>query len=492
MFEFWTRVSDLAICQRCPALFGYKIHMGKKDVWKIGIKGRGQAYGSMFHKNIAQVFFEAASDSRNALHPELTRAVSQGEAALEEFVREKIFLPFLAGHSEEYTSGQLMAAANGVTVWVKAMADFFAEIPSLKNNPERSMSTIFLEPERKLQASYDFPGEGRLKITGCYDALVFNPDRAEARLFEFKGYAKSDLAVPLSQSLMYAWLIEKFSGIVPSVEVIYLDEENRKPDIFDSENVRQMIIAGLPGLFRSAFNTKTLRRLPEIVKDEKLCSVCPFNGKCDYDRATGFGKRRGASMINVLVFFMMAMMVSAQVFFSTSTSLETTGVQADAMNRRFIYEKYLNEAIQTVRTTSDALLRRGSAYSEAAYAANLQDASGDVTSSFFEQRKTDREKTGNTVRYEIFDLNYTLVQGNPPSGRDLTDMWRGHIGGTYFDELHKMIFPPMSEDHYLIRVYENEAADPSKRRTQRLMYQVVVKKNGENTPAIKSFQEVWY
>ena len=288
---YYANVSGLAICQRCPILFGYKIHMCKKSIWSIGIRGRGHAYGSMFHKYIAKVFFEAASDTHSPLYSDLALAVSQGQTALENFTREKIFIPFLEKHSHEYTSEQIIAAANGVSVWVKAMAEFFAEIPSLKHNPTRNMSTIFLQPEQKLKAGYDVQGEGRLIITGRYDALLFNPDKAEARLFEFKGYEKSDLAVPLSQSLMYAWLIKNFSGVVPSVEVIYLDEDAKKPDIFDSDNVRGMIDTGLPGLFSAAFHTLTLRNMPRIVKDAALCSQCPFNGgKCDSDWAAKFGK----------------------------------------------------------------------------------------------------------------------------------------------------------------------------------------------------------
>ena len=289
---YHVNVSDLAICQRCPVLFGYKIHMGKNGIWIIGIKGKGHAYGSMFHKNISQVFFSAASNHNHPLHSEIAAAVSQGTTALEDFIRERIFMPFLEKYSVNYTSEQIIAAANGVSVWVKAMAEFFAEIPSLKINPARNMSTIFIQPEQKLKACYNVPGEGRLMITGRYDALLFNPDKAEARLFEFKGYEKSDLVVPLSQSLMYAWLIEKFSGIVPSVEVIYLDEESRKPDVFDSSTVRAMIIAGLPGLFSAAFHTITLRNMPQIVKDAELCRVCPFNGgRCDSDWAGKFGKK---------------------------------------------------------------------------------------------------------------------------------------------------------------------------------------------------------
>ena len=180
----FVNVSNLAICQRCPALFAQKIHNGKKSVWKIGIQGNGEAYGSIFHKNIARPFYEAAAHTGNSLHMKIARAISSG--TLEDLVREKIFIPFVAKNSQKLSSGQLLAMAQAVTVWVKAMSDYFINIPSLINNPEKNMLTVFKIPEQKLKSFYDFD-EGRLIIVGCYDALMFNPDRAEARLFESKG-----------------------------------------------------------------------------------------------------------------------------------------------------------------------------------------------------------------------------------------------------------------------------------------------------------------
>ena len=117
----YVNVSDLAVCQRCPALFGYKVHMQEKDAWREGIKGKGSYYGSMFHKNIARVFFEAAANPYHYLHDRLGRAVSGNRETLEEFIRENIFMPFVEHYSEQYTPGQIMAAAEGVRVWVNAM-----------------------------------------------------------------------------------------------------------------------------------------------------------------------------------------------------------------------------------------------------------------------------------------------------------------------------------------------------------------------------------
>ena len=99
------------------------------------------------------------------------------------------------------------------------MAKFLAGIPSLCVVPEKNLHRVFCEPERKLQAVYQ-SRRGVLWVTGCYDALLFNPDRAEATLFEFKGYRRSDITVPLSQVLIYAWLVHEVTGVQPAVQVI--------------------------------------------------------------------------------------------------------------------------------------------------------------------------------------------------------------------------------------------------------------------------------
>ena len=474
----YVTVSDLAVCQRCPALFGYKLHRHEKDAWRIGIHGNGQAYGSMFHKNIARVFFETASDFRSPLHAKCVRAVSGGFEELENFIRENIFMPFVAEHSGEYTPGQLMAAAKGVNVWVKAMAEFFAEIPSLRDNPARNMSTVFLEPERKLQGHYDFPNEGRLVVTGCYDALLFNPDKAEARLFEFKGYAKSDLAVPLSQSLLYSWLIWCFSGVVPSVEVIYLDEEDRKPDVFDPVSVKEMMRSGLPGLFYAAFNTMTLRRLPEIMRDKKLCGVCKFKEGCVSDWSGKFRKRLGASMVNVLVFFMAATMVTAQVFFFSTNSAENTAVQAQTLQHRFKFDYILNEALVQLGTNGTNWPSNNSTISIDYGTMTLQDPWGEAQGFYDGLRHT--LITNSNISVDCYNLDYKLID----DGQFRSDKWQEQSGRNYY----KRIFPPMP-GYYLIRIYDDPDNTPAGKRY--LMYQVLVYKYNDK-PVVKSFQEVWF
>ena len=498
----YANVSDLAVCQRCPALFGYKVHCQEKNAWLEGIKGKSSCYyGSMFHKNIAQVFFMAAADSRNPLHAGLGRAVAEGREALEEFIRENIFMPFVEEYSDKYTPGQIMAAAEGVRVWVNAMHEFFREIPSLMRNPLRNMHTVFPAPEQKLQSYYDFRGEGRLVVTGRYDALMFNPDRSEARLFEFKGYSKSDAVVPLSQSVMYAWLIERFSGIVPSVEIIYLDEENRKPDVFSQASVRSMITSGLPGLFYTAFNTIRLRRLPAMVKDKDFCGECRFRNDCITDWEDKFqnkksnkSKKKGASIINVIVFMAAAVMMITHVFFFSALSSENRKLQAETLQQRFRFDRALNDAIEIIG--DDNL--------------TMNEISPDVN------KYTDfRDKTriyhqlydDIDVYMSIYDLKYKLdgftsnISGYVKAIKLVDDYSTSENADAIIP--FRMFSPMVSEAgkrYFLVRVcgtediYKDRLKSDNKRE---MMYQVLVCRyttppSGHKRVEVLSFQEVWY
>ncbi len=160
------------------------------------------------------------------------------------------------------------------------MADFLAGIPFDRLDPDEAMDRVFLRPERTLQATY-VSSDGRvLELSGRYDALLFNPDSCEATLFEFKGYRCSDPSVALSQTLIYAWLIQNAAGILPAVQVVYLEEE--RPGVFPSSEVASMMSA-LPGLFDVVLDVLE-RRLPlPVAVNSELCLRCPWNGDCAGD-----------------------------------------------------------------------------------------------------------------------------------------------------------------------------------------------------------------
>lgn len=523
-------VSNAALCQRCPMLLAYKIHMGIKDVWKIGINGSGYAYGSMFHKNIARVFFEAASDSSHHLHRKISDSIPHGRDSLEGVIRENIFMPFLSRESENYTSGQILSMAKGITVWTRAMSEFFSLIPSLQKNPEKFMRTVFIPPEQKLQACYDFDGV-KLNVTGCYDALLFNPDKCEARLFEFKGYMKSDISVPLSQSLIYSWLIWKHTGVIPSVEIIYLGENDKKPEIFSPSSVREMIIAGLPGLFRSAFGVISLKGVPEISRDENLCRKCPFDGKCANDwRSLKVKKRRGASLINVMVFMMFTVMVTAQVFFFSKTSSDSLAEEREIMLYRLKLDSLIEDAKDKLKIqTGTGLITHN--YSLHSVSGTTSTYSALTYDKFFTDTKLLSEDS-NGYHLRIHDLDYSFdargVADNDSTGNtNFTDNdrknWTENYGNT---NAHKKLFaamPPLSFDtptttttnngdgttttttthnytitnrFYLIRAWVQL---PENFFSRKIMYQVLVSRDERDSSSatyhnvdVLSFQEVWF
>lgn len=278
-------VSDAALCQRCPRLLAYRGE-GGRGAWKVGIEGSGEKYGSLFHEHIAGAFFNAASDPKNPLRGEI-RAVLSGTRAgeppirerLEELIRVRFFNPFMEQYAPKLSTGQALSMARGTSVWAGCMADFLAKIPFGRLAPDEVMH-VFLEPERTLQATY-VSADGRvLKLSGRYDALLFNPDSHEATLFEFKGHRCSDATVALSQALIYAWLVQRATGILPAVQVVYLEEEH--PATFPSSDVKSMTSA-LPGLFDVVLDVLE-RRLPlPVAVNSALCLQCPWNGDCAND-----------------------------------------------------------------------------------------------------------------------------------------------------------------------------------------------------------------
>lgn len=469
----YTTVSDLAICQRCPGLFAQKIHNGHKSVWRVGIKGNGEAYGSIFHKKIARPFYDAAAHSQNPLHLDIARSIPEGPDSLEKVIRENFFMPFLSENSQKLSSGQLIAIAKAVRVWVKAMCDYFINIPSLMNEPAKNMLTVFKIPEQKLKAYYELD-EGKLKITGCYDALMFNPDRAEVRLLEFKGYRKSDVTVPLSQSLIYAWLIERMTGIIPSVQIIYLDEEDKTPDAFSPKTVSSMTASGLPELFRTAFDIISLRRQPKILRDENLCSICKFNKKCEADLDEMFKKKRpGASLINVLVFFLAAVMITAQVFFFFGNESETIKEERSMLQIRMRLENLVQEGKKYVAGRNDIVMDSQDYYT------------------FFSNTKLPNDYNfpgtywNDKYNLTINTLNYTLQERKilleTSSGwHDFDEKEWGNI------PVHERVFSPMGPGYYLVRAYTVLPSGNS------LMHQAIVHNNSIIYNSIISYEEIWY
>lgn len=448
-------VSDIALCQRCPALLAYKLHRKQKSAWTVGING-SEYYGSIFHKNIAQEFFEAAYNDMNPLHDEIIDAVKGSPEKLENLIREKIFLPFAAMNSGKFTANQLLAVASGIKIWVKAMSEFFSGI--------NSHDKIFIKPEQDLQGIYTLE-YGYLSIRGRYDALLFNPDKGEVRLFEFKAYNKTDITVPLAQSLVYAWLIAKKTGITPSIEIIYLDEKS--PDIFDSVSVAAMIKSNLPDLFNTVWQVISLKskKFPEIRGDKKLCAKCKYKYSCERDRAINFRSRRGASLVSLLVFFLTAALIMTQVFFFSVQSFESLTEDREIMGVRLGLENLITQAKEYIKHNNP---------SKSNPEVYFYEISG--TKSFYEGTRITEtgvpSKSGN-MTVNIHDLNYHLLESYTYIANE----------GKYNLPEYERLFPAMP-GKFLIRAYA--PVDDN----NNLMIQEVVS-NDVNATTI-FHQEVWY
>ncbi|MBR1486614.1 MAG: PD-(D/E)XK nuclease family protein [Synergistaceae bacterium] len=515
--ECYINVSDLAICQRCPALFAYKFHRHEKSAWRVGIKGNGENYGSVFHKEISGKFFKAAANPKNSLYDEINFAVSKGADSLEKLVRDKFFIPFIETREKYLTSAQILAMAAAVHTWIQRMLIFF-----------KDSRPVFLKPEEKLQGAYIFQ-DTKLIITGRYDALIFNPDKVETRLFEFKGFSKSNITVPLSQSLIYAWLLQKYSGIIPSIEIIYLDEKfSKNPEIFDSNLVKKLIISGLPGLFRSALDIILLRRLPEIMQDKNLCDSCKFKNTCKDDMKKIFAqkfsfktKRRGASLLSLMVFFMAAIVITAQVFFFSNISSKAVKEDRDVQSARIQLQALTDEIIKDFIAKNRIVSGKRS---DRTRAANLKfdkdvfkNGSNKVNyRTFYGDSENDNNVDSGGARasvednlyasgvrdllyvhtyvasVDVFRLDYELDTTVAIKGKEATEASKPNED--WFNiPMHRRIFPAIKEDGYtnfLIRVHKQMPAG------NRLMLQTLIASGdvskGNKSIKTKTCEEIWY
>ena len=182
-------------------------------------------------------------------------------------------------------------------------------------------------------------------------------------------------------------------------------------------------------------------------------------------------------MVNVLVFFIAATMITTQVFFFSTLSAENTSMQVESLQHRFQFDYLLDEAlkledscwpsnpngIRIFYDKNDIYIPEGMSYDKDFEGLRHNDI---IT------------RTNPNIHVDFYDLNYKLVNDNT---RELT-YWVNQSGRN----IYKRIFPPMDAGWYLIRIYDEPVNGK-----QALMYQVLVQRSG-NTPVVKSFQEVWF
>ena len=281
--DFNATATGLHLCQRCPRLLAYQ-KKGEQDAWRVGIAGGKGFYGKIFHRHITGRFHADAASPKNPYRSELAMALQAGEAELKArlgmLIRTRYFTPFLLDKSQNLTADTVVALARATGFWVECLANFLSKVPSLLASPETRMGMVFHQPEKTLRLPYRYADGQKLWVSGRYDCLLFNPDAARAVVFEFKGFNNSDSTVELSQTLIYAWLIAKITGIVPAIKLIYL--ENEKPLDVSPVDVKKMM-NNLPHLFDVGRQVLEKRLPLPVAPDSSLCENCPYDARCDKD-----------------------------------------------------------------------------------------------------------------------------------------------------------------------------------------------------------------
>jgi len=275
-----TTATELCLCQRCPRLMAYH-KKGEKNVRLVGYTGTGASYGKLFHDLAGKFYKDVAEGSLPELTEVFRGEMSEVKVRLDDLIRTRYFTPFLAEKSANLKYENLMALAKGTEFWIHCLADFLSGIPSLLAFPKKYLSAVFHQPEKILSAAYPYPdGRAALEVSGKYDCLLFNPDMNEAALFEFKGFKSTDVTVELSQTLVYAWLVSEATGIVPSIRLIYLEDD--EPRFFPAADVKNML-----GNLVYLFDTVRLvleKRFPiPEASNHELCNNCRFSDRCGAD-----------------------------------------------------------------------------------------------------------------------------------------------------------------------------------------------------------------
>lgn len=225
-------------------------------------------------------------------------------------------------------------------------------------------------------------------------------------------------------------------------------------------------------------------------------------------------KRRGVSLLNVMVFMTFAVMLTAQVFFFAKNAVDEVADEREMMMYRMNLDSLVEEAKAALRlpsNDSNGIKHHNGEEPTLTFKTTFEEFYDKTQALNKDKRlwelpsKSDWEsKYNDTYSVLIYDLDYTLD-------------YDGHfIGGTEWQKTtgeytYKKVFAAMNptaddreggtEDgtpirrYYLIRAW---AQLPENFYGSKLMYQVLVRRDNENSDTeshhveVLSFQEVWF
>ena len=212
-----------------------------------------------------------------------------------------------------------------------------------------------------------------------------------------------------------------------------------------------------------------------------------------------FRKKTAASLVNVCVFFLAATMITAQVFFFSTTTTETLAEETKAVARRFSMDRKLELAL-TALESRDLRTIANPASAEAAYAnfsiigTNIVSSNDPTEKAYKSFDKVAKVWSDDSRTVFIYDLNYKLINSNGVyNNNNDYDPWNAVLPP-------QRIFPAMQPDteghYFLVRV-----TAPGQGLGKKLLYQVLTRRkvNPDATNPKHSydvypltFQEVWY
>ena len=219
-------------------------------------------------------------------------------------------------------------------------------------------------------------------------------------------------------------------------------------------------------------------------------------------------KRRGASLLNVMVFLMFSVMITAQVFFFSKSSSDSLAEEREIMVYRLNLNSLVEEAKDALGETENVIGHLSTLEEHTLTYATFSD-----DAKIFDDSNVEEKWKNSGYHVRIYDLDYVFDGSNFSTAEriDWTTKYSGAykhrklfaamppIGTLEYDDegnvkrngIGKLIYASVSERFYLIRAWTQL---PENFFNAKLMYQVLVKRNENNYSDIKilSFQEVWY
>lgn len=251
----------------------------------IGIEGNGSFPGKKFHDFSVQFHQDAAGFGDKENHNEFLSILSTITPDTNEefynFIFERYYCPFIIQYGQKISKDQLNSLTRGVEIWAKYLLNFISPIASQSDDPNQAISSAFHKANSLIKHQYTFQDGVALIISGKPDVLLFDPVKNDVVVLEFKGHLASNITQDLVQTTLYAWLVKNQTGLIPRVEILYL-EENQPLAQYSWENISQFIDQ-LPHLFESARKVIENNTPLSYTQDFLLCEKCSFNLTCDSD-----------------------------------------------------------------------------------------------------------------------------------------------------------------------------------------------------------------